>query len=68
LEIPKSIQKLIDQRIKYALKYNEISNDLFDWINKNEIEVEMMDYIDGIEPIVHPYQSASRIQEAIKNK
>ena len=40
---------------------------IFEFITKNDIDVESCDYAGGVEMYANPYDSAERIREAILN-
>lgn len=67
MNIPGKIEKLIEQRIKYAWSIMRADSKLADWLEGNEIDVEECDIRGGCEMYVNPGAAASRIREAIVN-
>lgn len=67
MEIPKYILKALERRQKAAYIFNEADLLITEFINKHNIEAESYDYCGGVEAIVNPDNSASRIREAIYN-
>lgn len=67
MNIPKKIEKLIEQREKYAWSIMRADSELFEWLEGNEIDVEEYDVRCGCEMYVNPDGAASRIREAIVN-
>lgn len=70
MEIPKNIEKLINDRMKAAEKFNKTDGLLTFWICKNGLadDIESYDFSGGVDSIVHPRESAERIRQAILSK
>ena len=68
MELPKTIDGLIERRKRLAFQLSEVCYELDDWLDKNEIETEPFDTHGGVEIFENPTDSANRIREAIKKK
>lgn len=68
MNIPKYIEKALNDREKAADKFNSADYIISEFIEKHDIVVENYDYRGGVESIVNPSASAARIREAIENK
>lgn len=67
MQIPKYIEKALEQRVKAAEKFNETDYLISTWLDEKGIDVEIFDTHGGVEAIVNPDESAERIREAILN-
>lgn len=68
MEIPKYIEKLINRRANLASQFREVDNKLSKWIENNGIELDGADYYGGVESLMNPWDSARRVEQAIKDK
>lgn len=68
MEIPKYIEKLINRRANLASQFREVDNKLSKWIENNGIELDTADYYGGVESLMNPWDSARRVEQAIKDK
>lgn len=70
MEIPKNIEKLINDRVKAVEKFDKADGLLTYWICKNGLadDIDSYDFAGGVESIVHPRESAERIRQAILAK
>jgi len=68
MRIPKSIERLLSQRIDAALKVQSADYKLAVWIEENGIKVEEYDILGGVEIYGNPESSAERIRQAIINR
>ena len=66
MEIPKYIDNMIEQRANSAERFNHYDYELSEWLEKNNVITESCDTRGGVEAIVNPYASASRIRQAIR--
>ncbi len=67
MKIPKYIEQALNRRTKLAVQLDEADMVIFEFITKNDIDVESCDYAGGVEMYANPYDSAERIREAILN-
>jgi len=65
MKIPKYVQKLIDRRCSLANDLAEVSYNLDNWLDKNNIECEYWDTHTGTEIYCNPAESRIRIMDAI---
>ena len=65
MEIPRKIEKLIERRTRLAVQLDNVCNELDEWLDTHNIEVENEDSHGGVEIYVNPYDSGERIKEAI---
>jgi len=68
MRIPKSIEKLLNQRIDAALNVQSADYKLAVWLEENGIKVEEYDILGGVEIYGNPESSAERIRQAIINR
>ena len=68
MNIPKKIEKLIDQRCRYAEMVEKIDYELSTWLKKNKINVDEQDVFVGCEIYHNPIGSANRIRKEILEK
>lgn len=68
MNIPKKIEKLIDQRCRYAEMVEKIDYELSTWLKKNKINVDEQDVFEGCEVYHNPIGSANRIRKEILEK
>lgn len=68
MEIPKYIEKLINRRANLASQFREVDNKLSEWIENNGIGLDSEDYYGGVESLMNPWDSARRVEQAIKDK
>lgn len=68
MEIPKYIEKLINRRANLASQFLEVDNKLSKWIENNGIELDRAYYYGGVESLINPWDSARRVEQAIKDK
>lgn len=68
MKIPSEIEELIQARVFYAIKLTITDNDLAEWIDNHNIEVETCDYGGGVEQYMNPIKCAERIRQAILQK
>lgn len=68
MKIPREIETALKRRADAA--YQLINDDIIitDFIIKNGIDAELYDYAAGVEMYEHPYDSADRIRQAIRQK
>lgn len=67
MQIPKYIEKALEQRVKAAEKFNEADYIVSAYLDKMGIEADMWNTHGGANAIVNPHESAERIREAILN-
>ena len=67
MQIPKYIEKALEQRVKAAEKFNEADYIVSTYLDKMGIEADMWNTYSGANAIVNPDESAERIREAILN-
>ena len=67
MEIPKSVEHLIEMRMKYAIKLMDAEMKLDEWLDKHGICCDSADTHGGCEIYVHPIESAIAVREAILN-
>lgn len=65
MKIPKNIENAIEQRAKAAERFNHYDYVISEWINNNGICAESYDTYGGVESIVNPWESASRLKKSI---
>lgn len=68
MNIPKKIEKLIDQRCRYAEMVEKIDYELSTWLKKNKINVDEQDVFGGCEIYHNLIGSANRIRKEILEK
>lgn len=68
MDIPKKIEKLINQRRRYAELVEKIDYELSIWLKKNRINVDEQDVFGGSEVYLNPIGSANRIRKEILEK
>lgn len=70
MKLTKKMENLLNKRIELAIRLNNICREIDDFIKINNLEedVEDCDWLNGVEIYAHPYSSAERIKEAIRNK
>ena len=68
MNIPKKIEKLIDQRCRYAEMVEKIDYELSTWLKKNKINVDEQDVFGACEIYHNPIGSANRIRKEILEK
>lgn len=68
MDIPKKIEKLINQRCRYAELVEKIDYELSIWLKKNRINVDEQDVFGGSEVYLNPIGSANRIRKEILEK
>lgn len=68
MKIPKYIEKLIEKRARLAALLNHADYKLAEWLEKNGVVVEECDIHGGCEMYVNPWDSARRVEQAIKDK
>lgn len=68
MKIPKYVEKFINRRANLASQFCEVDNKLSKWIENNNIELDSEDYYGGVESLMNPWDSARRVEQAIKDK
>ena len=68
MDIPKKIEKLINQRCRYAELVEKIDYELSIWLKKNRINVDEQDVFGGSEVYLNPIGSANRIRKEMLEK
>lgn len=68
MKIPKKIEKLLQQRVKYAHAVRKADYEVSHWLDQHEIATEQYDTYGGVEIFGNPEKSAERIREAIRKK
>ena len=68
MDIPKKIEKLINQRCRYSELVEKIDYELSTWLKKNRINVDEQDVFGGSEVYLNPIGSANRIRKEILGK
>lgn len=69
MKIPKYIEKALERRARAAEIWNHNDLIISEFIDKHDIfEIDSCDYHGGVEAIVNPWASSSRVAEAIRSK
>ena len=68
MKIPKYINKLLEKRAKSAMTFINCDNQIVEWLDKNNIEVESDHILTGACSLCEPYNSIARIRQCIEEK
>lgn len=68
MKIPKKIETLLMQRVKYSHAVQAADYAVSTWLDKNGIVAEEYDIYGGVEIYGNPSSSAERIRQAILDK
>lgn len=70
MNIPKYIEKALNDRVKAAYKFIEADNIISEYLEKHNFDedVDTSDFRGGVEALVNPDASAERIRQAILDK
>ena len=67
MNVPKYIYDVIEKRANAADRFNHYDYVLSEWLEKHGICAESCDTRGGVESIVNPWSSASRIVNLLKD-